>query len=171
MQYCTTEDRFWRKVARTGPAECWLWLAGRNPKGYGRFGMHGSAVFAHRQAYALTVGAIPEGMYVCHRCDNPPCCNPEHLFLGTHADNIRDMTRKGRADRDKKRGDLNGSRKHPASRPRGPQHPRWKQAPELCSSMRSMLAAGIPYLAICQIYGVSLPFVRTVRDSAKGPQL
>lgn len=92
-------ETFWSKVDTTG--ECWLWLAARIPPyGYGNFGGTQDGVrwvkLAHRHAYELAHGPIPEGMWVLHRCDNPPCVRPDHLFLGTHADNMRDMVAKGR---------------------------------------------------------------------------
>lgn len=64
--------------------------------GYGRIRVDGKSWLAHRFSWVLANGPIPEGMYVCHRCDNPPCINPEHLFLGTQTDNMRDMAAKGR---------------------------------------------------------------------------
>ena len=77
---------------------CWEWTGYRERFGHGVTTIPGSsrAVKAHRASYVLLRGPIPDGMFVCHKCDNPPCCNPAHLFLGTAADNNRDMRTKGR---------------------------------------------------------------------------
>jgi hypothetical protein len=94
-------ERFWQKVPRLGADDCWEWQASRNPKGYGQFNVGNSAetgrcVLAHRVAYELEVGAAPQDLLVLHVCDNPPCCNPAHLFTGTNEDNMRDKWLKGR---------------------------------------------------------------------------
>ncbi len=93
-------ERFWEHVDKQGPDECWEWLAGCYPNGYGRI-MLGSRtdgsrreVLVHRFVWELEHGEIPEGLNVCHHCDNRPCANVEHLFLGTQADNLDDMIRK-----------------------------------------------------------------------------
>lgn len=90
---------FWARVARRGPDECWEWRGSRNAKGYGQVTNQGADRIAHRVAYEIAKGAIPSGMMVCHTCDNPPCCNPAHLFVGSNADNIRDKVAKGRSKR------------------------------------------------------------------------
>ncbi len=92
-------DRFWQKIAVGDVDSCWEWQRFRNPLGYGRFRFEGKTELAHRIAWELTHGEIPVGMFVCHSCDNPPCCNPAHLWLGTNAENIKDAARKGRGYR------------------------------------------------------------------------
>lgn len=109
-------DRFWPKVKVGSDDECWEWQAFRNPNGYGMIGV-GSTVdgtkrvaLAHRVAWELTNGPIPDDVKVRHLvCDNPPCCNPAHLALGTHADNAADKMAKGRHRASP--GEANGSSK------------------------------------------------------------
>lgn len=89
-------DRLWARVAVMGEDECWEWLGARQPSGHGVIRSGLGTTGAHRAAWESEAGPIPSGMFVLHRCDNPPCCNPRHLFLGTQADNLRDMWSKGR---------------------------------------------------------------------------
>lgn len=88
---------FWSKIEKTEDG-CWIWKgASGGRQGYGSFSYKGKAYRAHRLAWSLENGPIPEGHFICHRCDNPPCVNPAHLFAGTALDNVRDMWEKGRA--------------------------------------------------------------------------
>lgn len=91
-------DRFWGRVDKSnGPDACWLWMGCTSSFGYGRMKIDGRDMHTNRVSWELHNGEIPAGMKVLHRCDNPPCVNPAHLFLGTSADNTHDMIAKGRS--------------------------------------------------------------------------
>jgi hypothetical protein len=91
-------ERFWSKVEVRGEDDCWLWTASKDECGYGKLGIGGAKWDrAHRVAYRLLIGPISEGMEVCHSCDRPSCCNPKHLWAGTHLENMKDMALKLRS--------------------------------------------------------------------------
>jgi hypothetical protein len=95
--HADTQTRFWAFVKKGTPEECWEWTGYRHEEGYGVFTVNSKQKKAHRLTWEFVFSPIPDGLEVCHKCDNPPCCNPSHLFLGTHVDNISDMINKGRA--------------------------------------------------------------------------
>lgn len=107
-----TAARFWRKVAKTD--DCWIWLGARNADGYGNVRVGSRTYKAHRLAWEMAYGPIPDGLYACHRCDRPACVRPDHLFLGDQWANIGDAARKGRMAS----GERNGHATHPDSWPR-----------------------------------------------------
>ena len=102
-------ERFWSKVNKGDG--CWEWTAALNSSGYGSFGIGGKICGAHRVAWELTNGPITSKQFVCHRCDNPSCVNPDHLFLGDHGVNARDREAKGRGRGAAPLGERNGSAK------------------------------------------------------------
>ena len=98
---------FWSKVSKpANPDGCWTWGGSLHKKGYGLWGFRGKIHKAHRISYRIHKGRIPDGLCVCHACDNPPCVNPKHLWVGTHQDNADDKYEKGRDNHAK--GEANG---------------------------------------------------------------
>lgn len=141
-------SRFWTKV-RITPG-CWPWQASTDRRGYGRFGLDGATPQAHRVAWELSNGPIPTGMWVLHRCDNPQCVNPAHLWLGTHEDNMRDMASKGR-----------GRQNHPV----GAAAYHAKLQPDQVREIRRLRAAGELQRDVARRFGVSRS---TVQDITQG---
>jgi hypothetical protein len=132
-------ERFWGKVDRSaGPDSCWPWLGARNAQGYGRVSVNRRNRQAHRVAFELAGGTLDRGQVACHRCDNPPCCNPTHVFAGTHGDNSADMVAKGRSTA----GDRNPSRLYPERQVRGEQQHSAKLSDESVLALRQRWAMG-----------------------------
>lgn len=132
-------DRFWEKVDKSrGEDACWLWTSNKNHSGYGLIKIpSGRNLSTHRVVWELTQGSIPEGMQVCHHCDNPACVNPKHLFLGTASDNVVDSLRKHR-------------------RPirRGESHPMAKLTEQDVCIIRSLYATGkVTQTELANLYG------------------
>jgi hypothetical protein len=130
-------DHFWSRCCPEALSGCWLWHGEVNDRGYGRYTIKGQRYQAHRVAYERALGAIPDGMFVCHRCDVPGCVNPSHLFLGTHLDNMADRTAKGREAR-------------------GARHPLTKLTTEQVEWARAEVASGKSRSAVARELGVSL---------------
>jgi hypothetical protein len=106
-------ERFWSKVQKS--SGCWIWKDGTFDNGYGQFRVLNKKVKAHRFSWEITYGPIPDGLKVLHKCDNPPCVNPNHLFLGTNKDNTWDSIKKGRFCIDPNRFDHPCGEDHPLS--------------------------------------------------------
>jgi DNA-binding transcriptional regulator YiaG len=96
----TIRNKLVSKISANPKTGCWEWSAGKFADGYGAIWTSGTVRRAHRVSYEIHCGSIPDGLHVLHRCDNPICINPEHLFLGTNADNAADKTAKGRQARE-----------------------------------------------------------------------
>jgi hypothetical protein len=143
------EIRFWNNVLKTDT--CWMWQGLIAPNGYGRTWLHGKNHGAHRLAYEWTRGPIPKGMYVLHHCDMPACVNPEHLFLGTAADNYHDAFRKGRIPI----GANHWSTRHPERYRRGTTHPFSKFTEEQVREIRAAITAGARPTDVAKQFNVS----------------
>jgi hypothetical protein len=143
----TLVERFWAKVDKSaGPGGCWLWMASTNNTGYGQTWKDGHKAKAHRIAWEFCLGPIPTGMLVCHHCDNPICVNPAHLFLGTVADNARDMAAKGRS----------AFQAHPERAPHGERHWGAKLTETQVGAIRSAYAeGGVTQQELSLRYGVN----------------
>lgn len=130
---------FWEKVDQTGgPDACWPWKLRRDAAGYGR-GYFGTTHNAHRRALELATGIVqPSAIEACHHCDNPPCCNPAHLFWGTHAENLQDAGRKGRLGNN-----------------RGERHGNHKLTEAAVRDIRYRVARGEGQHAVAREYGIS----------------
>lgn len=153
-------ELFWTRVTKRAGDACWEWAGGREKSGYGHmyvrdwYDESGRRHFvwakAHRRAWELTYGPIPDGLVVCHRCDNPPCVRPDHLFLGTGADNAQDCVIKGR---------LNSRR--------GLRNPNAKLSVADVVAMRAACASGETQQAVADRFGIHQGYLsRVIRRKA-----
>jgi hypothetical protein len=122
-------SNYWSKINKSTTTGCWLWQGSVDRKGYGRIHMFGKRYFTHRLSYILTKGEIPEGLFVCHKCDTPNCCNPNHLFLGTPCDNVYDAILKNRM-------------------------PTAKLNPDKVRNIRKLISEGVPRNEIANLYNI-----------------
>jgi hypothetical protein len=153
-KYETMADRFWAKVNRDGPVPahrpelgpCWIWTAGKSSHGYGSFGDGERIDRSHRVSYRMAYGPLVPGQVVCHRCDNPPCVNPAHLFAGSALDNARDKVGKGRS----------------GPRLMGEAHLSAKLTAEQVVAIRERLAAGESQSALAREHGVTVQSIHAI---------
>lgn len=146
------KERFaakWKLDETTG---CWIWQAGFQPNGYGRFKLPGKNATAHRASWELHKGAIPSGLFVLHRCDRPACVNPDHLWLGTHAENMADMRAKRRQNK--------GTKQHAAT-----------LNEPMVYGIRAMLKHGASQDECATIFGVSRSTIQEIGTRARWAHL
>lgn len=142
-------ERFWPKVDKTDT--CWLWTAAKINTGYGaiNLGRGLGIALAHRVAWSLTNGPIPRDMYLCHTCDVRACVNPDHLFIGSQADNLADAARKGRMRK--------------FDYPRGEAHSNTRITDAQVAEMRRRLATGEKHRSIAADFGVDRSYITLVK--------
>lgn len=145
--YPSAEERFWAKVDKRGPDDCWEWTASCHDYGYGQFWTGEERISAHRFSYVLVHGEIADGAFICHTCDNPPCCNPAHLFAGQPKDNTKDMMEKGR---------------HRPAPSIGESNPSAKLVASDVIEIRGLIEAHVPTRQIAERFGVSTALIRSI---------
>ena len=143
-------ELFWENVDKRKKHECWNWL--RNKKSsYGAFYFKGKKTPAHRVAWMITKGEILEGKQICHHCDNPKCCNPNHLFMGTFEDNMQDMWNKDRHPTE--------NMGRPSYTMRGTNNIKAKLNKKEVLEIRSLFAIGSRQCDLAKMFGVKLPAI------------
>ena len=153
----TPQERFWEKVLKGDG--CWIWTAVRQGNGYGGFGIAGSVKrTAHRVSWEFANGPIPPGLCVLHRCDNRLCVRPDHLFLGTHADNMADMAAKGR---------WKLSEKHPH---RGSRHSQAKLTEQQATEIKSLRWRSVA-VEVARRYGINVSTVYRLWNGSAWPHI
>lgn len=161
QRFKSVEQRFREKVGAPTTTGCTEWLCGRFASGYGQFSDQGKNRRAHRVAWELAHGPIPDGLVVCHKCDNPACVNVGHLFLGTNNDNVQDRNAKGRQNCS--RGEHHGSRLHPERVPRGEQNGSAKLPEQSVLEIKAMLAQGAMGTDLARRFSVSTSTISNIK--------
>ena len=154
----TTADRFWSKVQKT--ETCWVWIGAHVPRGYGIIHIRSQDrnVYAHRYSWEIHYGPVPDGLLVCHTCDNPPCVRPDHLFVGSVQDNSTDAKAKGRTAS----GERHGTKTHPEAFPKGSQCTHAKITEDQVREIRLAAANGEKRASIGTRYGLHPAYVSLV---------
>ncbi len=137
------KQRFLSKVRIQKESRCWEYVGCLTEFGYGRFGYSRKIYLAHRFSYLLYIGDIPSNMYVCHKCDNPKCVRPDHLFIGTPAENIQDSVKKGRLNF----GTINGMCRY---------------TPKQVQEVRDLYKNGLKQMEICKLTKMSFQHVHSI---------
>lgn len=150
----TLVDRFWPRVNKSGNNGCWEWMGCRTGAGYGQIGAQGTReiLYTHRVSWELHNGPIPKGLFVLHRCDNPSCCNPAHLFAGTHLENMQDCHAKGRSVHFT----------HPNSFPIGEKAALSKLSDADSFAMIALVKSGVPRATAAKKYGVTVSLISKI---------
>lgn len=149
-------------MRRGRPDECWPWVGAVGGKGYGRFWFWGRLHLATHWAWIEQFGPISDGLLVLHHCDNPPCVNPAHLYLGTHAMNVADMDQRGRRVNAPKRGADHYLNVHPELRRQGQDVGNAKLTNDQARQIRDLLVEGRPPALIARQYGVSISTIHLI---------
>jgi hypothetical protein len=140
MNTTPSTSTFWKHVAKGGDNDCWEWQGTRLRRGYGHTWYNGRTMGAHRASWLIHNGPIPANMEVCHHCDNPPCVNPHHLYIATHAQNMADASARGRIRTAPPK--VHGAYTHPESRVRGARNGQAKLTTEQVAEIRTLYSNG-----------------------------
>lgn len=147
-KYASPEESLLARLPVGDPADCWLWPLAKTKRGYGLLRHNKRAYYTHRVAYLAFKGPVPADLDVCHTCDNPACCNPDHLWLGTAADNAKDMMNKGRGRQTCLRGEAS---------------PRAILSEERALAILKLALSGMNQQAIARQFGVSQSCVMLIK--------
>ena len=156
-------DKISQNIVKLGRGKCWEWTGSTTEFGYGAIYWEGKQRVAHRMAFEAWKKTIPEGMLVCHKCDNPKCVNPSHLFLGTHQDNAADRNSKGR----QAKGEKHGRWKHGLRSRLNPPQPKGRRRKISSEAAEEIRKSAGPANIIASRYGVSPNYVYRLRAGSR----